>query len=138
MTIPRLALMGCFLLAASSSGCAVAERAMNDALDPGMVTTTAASWETNAQDQRGLTGTFAYDCPPNPSQQNTRAVFGSGPYTDDSSVCMAGVHAGTITFRQGGRVVIEPRPGQNRYAGSERNGVASRDWGRYDGSFAVR
>jgi hypothetical protein len=38
---------------------------------------------------------------------------------------VAAVHAGLITFDQGGNVTIEVRPGQDSYVGGYRNGVTS-------------
>lgn len=132
------------LLAAGASGlagCAEAQQMVRDATaapSGGMVTTTAASWGTIATEYRGRGGTFAFDCPANPTRENAgRGVWGSGPYTYDSGVCKAGVHAGVISFERGGRVRIQMRPGQNRYAGSTRNGVESGDYSAYPESFAV-
>ena len=127
------------------SGCVAAEQMARDAVrssggpssgPAGMVTTTEASWSTNAREHRGRSGRFAFDCPANPGGSGG-GVWGSGPYTDDSSVCTAGVHAGVITYERGGRVIVGPRPGQNRYAGSDRNGVRTSDYGQYAGSFVV-
>ena len=135
--------MRCFLalaLVTLFTGCATADRIVRDATaaagSAGMITTTAASWTTDASEHRGRTGTFAFDCPPG-SSRDAVSVWGSGPYTDDSSVCTAGVHAGVIAFERGGRVRVQPRPGQNRYAGSARNGVETSDYGSWQGSFAV-
>ena len=128
------------LLVLSASGCAEAERIARGAMDgaagdPGTVETTAASWRTTATEYRGHSGRYGFDCPPNDGSDHS--VWGSNPYTDDSSVCWAGVHAGVITPERGGRVTIEPRPGQNRYVGSSRNGRQTRDYGSWAGSFAV-
>lgn len=67
---------------------------------------------------------------------NTR-LWGTDVYTDDSSVCMAGVHAGAISREQGGQVLIEIRSGQASYVGSTRNGVTSTAYGSWGGSFVV-
>jgi len=64
------------------------------------------------------------------------AVWGSGPYTADSAICVAARHAGVIGA-QGGEVRALARPGQDRYAGSIANGVQTSNWGRYDASFAL-
>jgi hypothetical protein len=64
-------------------------------------------------------------------------LWGTDLYTDDSSVCVAGVHAGRITLQGGGAVVIEIRPGATAYAGSTRNGVDSAGYGEWGGSFVV-
>jgi hypothetical protein len=64
-------------------------------------------------------------------------VWGSGVYTDDSSVCSAAVHAGVLSVAEGGEVAIELRPGRDRYQGSARNGVETRDYAAWPGSFVV-
>ena len=124
------------LVLASLAGCAAAEQIARDVAAGAAVSTRAATWNTDTADLRGQTGTFAYDCPRNPSRA-AGTVWGSGPYTDDSSVCAAGVHAGTVSFEAGGRVRVQPRPGQDRYTGSRRNGVETLDYASWEGSFAV-
>ncbi len=64
-------------------------------------------------------------------------VWGSGTYTDDSSVCTAGVHAGVISQQGGGVVVIVISPGLSSYEGSTSNGVTSVGYGSWYGSFQV-
>jgi hypothetical protein len=71
-------------------------------------------------------------CPPGGESAN---VWGTDIYTDDSSICVAAVHAGLITFATGGRVAIEGAAGQQSYAASDRNGVRSRDYGSMPNSF---
>jgi hypothetical protein len=61
-------------------------------------------------------------------------VWGSGPYTDDSSICLAAVHAGVIG-RSGGTVSFQAQPGRRSFSGSYRNGVETTSYGRWDGSF---
>jgi hypothetical protein len=61
-------------------------------------------------------------------------VVGTDDYTSDSPVCAAAVHAGMISGR-GGEVTVMVEPGRPAYRGSKRNGVQSRDWGAYRGSF---
>lgn len=99
----------------------------------------AIDWQTSPLDLdlRGMNGErYVFHCPlgkPQPSR-----VIGSGPYTDDSSICTAGVHAGALHARDGGNVTIEIRPGQARYTGSERNYVKSGDYDRpWSGGFIV-
>ena len=64
-------------------------------------------------------------------------VWGFGPFTDDSSICTAGVHAGAITLAAGGRVTIEFRPGMNLYIGGTRNGITSHSFESWPRSFIV-
>lgn len=95
----------------------------------------SASWGTNATSHRGQNNSrFAYSCPSNGS---AGTVWGSDLYTDDSSICTAGVHAGVISFRDGGRVVIEMRPGAGSYAATTRYGVTTRAYGSWHGSYVV-
>ncbi|MEM8695965.1 MAG: LCCL domain-containing protein [Pseudomonadota bacterium] len=61
-------------------------------------------------------------------------VWGTDDYSDDSRICRAAVHYGVIGTG-GGRVVFEVTPGRSSYQPSNRNGVASRSWGRWQGSF---
>ena len=92
-------------------------------------------WNANANIYRGLNGKqLEFGCPP---AGQLGSVYGSGPYTDDSSVCSAAAHAGKITLAEGGQVVIAIQPGQPSYEGTNANGVTSADWGTYDGSYTV-
>lgn len=95
----------------------------------------STEWRANASQHRGQNGTrVSYQCPAGGSGS---PVWGSGPYTDDSSVCTAAVHAGVITFEQGGSVQIEIRAGQGSYGASAAHGVTTGSWGAFDGSFVV-
>lgn len=80
----------------------------------------------------GATHTFHCPATPLPTPQPT--VWGSGPYTSDSSVCAAAVHAGKPTAT----VVVEIRPGLPSYAGTVSHGVTSAGWGAWTCSFVVR
>lgn len=64
-------------------------------------------------------------------------VWGTGPYTDDSNLAAAAVHAGVIDPGQTGQVVFKIVEGQSDYAGSSRNGVESRPYSRWERSVAV-
>lgn len=104
--------------------------------EPAPVTTEPAdpiAWTLTASEHRGENGTeFSYQCPPGGPPNS---VWGTDTYTDDSSVCSAAVHVGLITVEDGGDVVIEIRPGEDSYTGTERNGIGSGDWGNWSGSF---
>lgn len=102
---------------------------------PGSVSFTASakSWNRNLSDNAGDLGKkVTVVCSKN---GKAGSVWGSGPYTTDSSVCTAAVHAGLITFADGGTVVAEIGPGQDSYSGSSANGVKTSDYGSYDSSF---
>jgi hypothetical protein len=94
--------------------------------------TTTTTWSTTAEEHRGQNGRrFTYQCPGNGEPQ---PVWGTGIYTDDSSVCSAAVHHGTIGFG-GGTVSIEIRSGMSSYRGSNSHGVQSQNYGSFSGSF---
>ncbi len=95
----------------------------------------AGGWADDAKTLRTKSGSrFTYICP---ADGRVDRVWGTDVYTDDSSVCTAGVHKGVITVADGGTVVVEHLPGQASYTGSTRNGITSVNWGSYDGSFQV-
>lgn len=64
-------------------------------------------------------------------------VWGSGTYTDDSDLAAAAVHAGVLKDGQKGVVKVTVLAGQDGYKGSEKNGVSSRDYQSYPGSYKV-
>ncbi|MCH7490782.1 MAG: hypothetical protein IID05_08805 [Gemmatimonadetes bacterium] len=92
-------------------------------------------WRADASEMRGWGGggfqaTFA--CP---AGGQARTVWGSGTYTDDSSICTAAVHQGLITFAEGGVVTVEIISGQSEYESNTRNGVETWSYGSWSGSF---
>ncbi len=93
-----------------------------------------ATWATKANEFGGQSGErFTLACPS--GGELSDRVWGTDNYTNDSSICTAAVHAGLINPRSGGTVAIELRPGASSYPGSARNGVASKDYGSWGGSF---
>ncbi|MEO7325914.1 MAG: LCCL domain-containing protein [Dokdonella sp.] len=96
-------------------------------------------WQTSPLDLdlRGMNGErYVFDCPP--GKPAPSRVVGSGPYTDDSSICTAAVHAGALRAKAGGVVTIEIRPGQTAYPGSEQNYITSASYDRaWSGGFVV-
>ena len=96
--------------------------------DPGAVT-----WDSSASRYRGVMDqAFELNCP---ASGRVGTVWGNNPYTDDSSICSAAVHAGLITTRGGGTVHIRMAPGQQAYTGATRNGVTSQTYGTWGSSF---
>jgi hypothetical protein len=77
-------------------------------------------------------GVVQHTCSCTGSEQGP--VWGAGPYTADSSICVAARHAGALGT-SGGVVVVMAMPGQERYEGSNANGVQTSGWGRYGASF---
>jgi hypothetical protein len=148
MTTLRSAILpiaACALLAACSTAASPTPDPTAAPVTPGPTESTAAAtstadgsvdpWQANAVEHRTHNGLeFEYDCPPG-GEPDT--IWGTDIYTDDSSVCTAGVHVGVITLEEGGTVTIGIRPGAAEYLGSERNGIESSTYAAWDGSFVV-
>jgi hypothetical protein len=91
------------------------------------------SWTATATSFRGKNGDrYSYICP---GGGRLGTVWGTNTYTDDSSVCTAAVQVGLVTAGNGGRVTIEIRPGQSSYVSFAHNGVTTRSFGAWTGSF---
>jgi hypothetical protein len=61
------------------------------------------------------------------------SVWGSGPYTMDSTLAAAAVHAGVLRAGQVGVVRVKVVASPQGFAGSARNGVSSASYGPYAG-----
>lgn len=87
--------------------------------------TKAACWDTLGKfpGKKNLTVTCPAGC-------NGGTVYGSGPYTGDSAICVAAVHSGKIT-KEGGDVSLHTVPGTSLYPGSTKNGVGTKSWNSY-------
>ncbi len=82
----------------------------------------------------GLAGrTLAFEV----TGSTTGAVWGTDLYTADSRLAVAAVHAGVLAPGQTGIVEVTIYPGQQRYNGSNQNGVRSNNWGSYHTSYRV-
>ncbi len=66
------------------------------------------------------------------------ALWGTNVYTLDSSLAMAAVHSGALAPGETGVVSVTIMGPQNRFVGSQNNGIVSADWGQYPGSFVVK
>ena len=92
-------------------------------------------WYSGAEAYRDRIGTkIEYELPPNPEEYGG-TVWGTDIFTVDTSIGMAAVHAGVITFKDGGIVKVEIKDGEAEYKGSTKNNVISDDWTDYDASF---
>lgn len=101
--------------------------------DGGNTGATKINWATQADGWRGKNGSrYRLQCPAG-GTISTR-LWGTDYYTDDSSICTAAVHAGLINT-SGGVVTIEIRGGAGSYQATTRNGVASKGYGAWHGSF---
>ena len=97
---------------------------------------TPVAWSTSTSILAYEAGkTEKFKCP---AGGKASTIWGTDVYTGDSSICVAAVHAGVITFARGGTVTVELRPGQSSYKGATRNGVTSTAYGNYASSFVVR
>ena len=127
----RLSLIGLVLIGIAVlglGGCAAIMDLFTSATSVGTIT-----WVEDAAAYRGkdnLRYTFTL-----PAGGAVDTVWGTGIYTDDSSIGTAAVHAGLITFVAGGTVTIRILPGQSSYTASTAYGVTSLDYGVWDGSF---
>jgi len=94
-----------------------------------------SNWSANASAYADRIGIHVgYHCPPDGT---LGSLWGTGPFTGDSSVCTAATYAGRITVKDGGDVVIEVAAGLDRYDGGTRNGVTAGDWGSYTLSYTI-
>lgn len=65
-------------------------------------------------------------------------VYGSGMYTDNSSVCRAAIHSGAIIDTEGGIVEVRIEPGKKNYLGSSRHNIETLDNpSSWDRSFSI-
>ena len=65
------------------------------------------------------------------------SLWGTGIYTDDSSIAKAAVHAGVLQPNQQGIVKITILAGQNSYLATTANGITSGGYGQWSGSFSI-
>lgn len=97
---------------------------------------TPISWTTNASFVKLENGlTYSFECP---AGGTPGTVWGSGPYTADSSVCTAAVHAGKITLDKGGVVTILVGPGKQMYGATTQNGITTFNYGQYPHSISFK
>jgi sugar lactone lactonase YvrE len=92
-----------------------------------------AGWTATAALYAASTGIrYTYLCPPGGP---AAPVYGTGIFTENSSVCTAAVHAGLISLIHGGTVTIRVVPGVASYLGSTRHGVTTVAYTSYPVSF---
>ena len=63
-------------------------------------------------------------------------MWGTGIYTDDSNIARAAVHAGVIAVGVTDYVYVKVLPGKSSYTSTTQNGISSRSYGRYQGSYS--
>jgi len=65
-------------------------------------------------------------------------LWGTEVYTDDSAIAKAAVHAGILGVGETGMVEVTVLPGQSSYEGSTQNGIESRSYGSWQGSYGIQ
>ena len=65
------------------------------------------------------------------------SLWGTDIYTDDSQLSTAAVHSGVLDAGETGLVKVVILPGQDTYAATERNEVASLSYGSWSGSYRI-
>jgi hypothetical protein len=65
------------------------------------------------------------------------SVWGSGPYTTDSTLGAAAVHAGVLKEGETAVIKLRVKADAGGYTGSTKNGVTTSNWGPYQGCFEV-
>ncbi len=98
------------------------------------VTAGDSGWGADTRPYLTVGAGDSFVCPPD-GFAFAGTVWGSGSYTDDSSVCTAAVHAGLIGFALGGTVTVEVRDGLHSLVGSTSNGVTTKPYGAWHGTF---
>ncbi|MFD3618728.1 LCCL domain-containing protein [Streptomyces sp. NPDC058676] len=96
---------------------------------------TQISWSETASAYSDQVGKrLVFECLPG---GEAASIWGTGKYTDDSSICTAGVHAGKISLKNGGSVAVVIAGASSSFKGSTRNGVTSSDYAEWPHSFIV-
>jgi hypothetical protein len=65
------------------------------------------------------------------------SVWGSNPYTTDSTPGAAAVHAGVLKVGETGVIKIKVKADLGGYNGSTQNGVTTGNWGPYQGCYEI-
>jgi hypothetical protein len=121
---------GCFAAPEESDELALEE---GQAAEAEQELTSCNSCPGNMTAYRGQNGYTLHCYCPNGS---SGSVWGTGLYTDDSSLCRAALHAGAIPAT-GGFIEATVQPGASSYTGSTSNGVTSNSYGSWYGSYTV-
>lgn len=106
-------------------------KATSKAPTPLDATKPAIGCNTNADRLKEIGATRAV-CP---ADCKGGSLYGSGPYTSDSSVCAAARHAGVL--KDGGEVGVTIVPSTKGFKGSTKNGVTSNNWDKDHVAFTV-
>ncbi|MGH8204204.1 MAG: LCCL domain-containing protein [Steroidobacteraceae bacterium] len=89
----------------------------------------------NASAFRAQAGqTLSFICPA--SDGGKAKLYGTDVYTDDSPICAAAIHASALKAGRAGVVTILIGNGAKSFKGSDRNGIASHDYGAWGHSYS--
>jgi hypothetical protein len=102
-----------------------------------------SSMQINANQSLGSVGVFrdevgrrvSFVCPAGDGK-TLGTIYGTDVYVESSPICPAAIHAGALKAGQAGVVTIVLGTGAESFTGSERNGVASRSYGRHGYSYS--
>ena len=78
--------------------------------------------------------TLSFVCPA--SDGSKAKLYGTDIYTDDSPICAAAIHAGVLKADRAGIVTILIGNGAKSFKGSDRNRIASYDYGAWGHSYS--
>lgn len=93
-----------------------------------------AAWAVGPNDLGATIGKrYTFICPPN--GETAYSLWGTGPFTDDSSICVAATYAGLITATTGGAVTFDVQAGSDSYRGGNANGITALDYGPWSQQF---
>merc|ERR1712087_885077 len=96
-------------------------------------TISCGSNSENLVQKPGMPSQLAVKCPANCGG----SPWGTGIYTSDSPVCAACIHSGQITKSAGGICTITKKPGQPSYQGTSKNGIKSKNYGKWARSYGA-
>jgi hypothetical protein len=70
--------------------------------------------------------------------RTTGPVYGSGPYTADTDLATAAVHAGLLKDGEKGTVYVTIVEPPDQFTSTSANGVNSTAWGAYPAAYTVK
>ena len=74
----------------------------------------------------GINNSIKVNCPSFCASSNAN-IYGTGKYSERSSVCKAGIHAGIIKDLEGGIFIINISGSKTNFKGGKANGIVSKD-----------
>jgi hypothetical protein len=94
--------------------------------------TTSGSTVAACPSSIASSGSTSLTCNCTATAASSGSVWGAGPYTSDSALCRAAVHAGVISASTGGNVTANrTSTGCSTYLSTTKNGVTTTAWTAY-------